>query len=99
MVWQLYSFLVPDRSDVYIVPCRYGWKLSADYLVQEEQRTSEDSIDSFFHGQERTEDRRNDRRASTTDVREGTVSPKVENGIFSADVDCRQELQLSLIHI
>ena len=40
------------------------------YLVQEEQRTSEGSINRFFHRQERTEDRHNDRRVSMIDVRE-----------------------------
>ena len=66
------------------------------YLVQEEQRTSEGSINRFFHRQERTEDRHNDRRVSMIDVRERVVSPKVENGILSADVDYREKLQGAL---
>ena len=73
-----------------------AWLETVRYLVQEEQRTSEGSINRFFHGQERTGDRHNDRRVSMIDVRERVVSPKVENGNLSADVDYREKLQRAL---
>ena len=48
---------------------------------------------------ERTEDRHNDRRVSMIlliDVIKRVVSPKVENGNLSADVDYREKLQGAL---